>query len=163
MSLLDVAMYAALLLICGAAFLKGGRPERLVATAELVAFGVNASPGWRALVTGQPIELMSAPATLAVDILLLGALVGVAVSCRPHWTLFAAAFQLIATLISFVRLTNTTLSPVAYFTAQNTLWWLTLASLAFGVWAAGTRRETPADPAIAGSAGARSRPELSGG
>ena len=157
MSLLDLVMYAALLVVCAAAWARGQRPERLAATILFAMFVVNVVPGWRALATGEPIAVYSASATLAVDIVALAGFIAVAVSSKPSWTLFAAAFQLIATLISFVRLTDESLSPLAYFTSQNTLWWLTLAALAFGVWNASSARRRAAALSPSPEGGVRTR------
>ena len=146
MSALDVAMYAALLLVCGAALVKGRRPERLMALILLAAFVVNGVPAWRAAVTGQPIALYSPPTTMAIDIVQLVAMLAVALTSRPSWTLFAAAFQLLAALVSFVRITDDRLGAIAYVTAQNTLWWLMLATLGFGVWQAWSRPDARREP-----------------
>ena len=145
MSTLDVTMYAALLLVCGAALVKGRRPERLMALVLLAAFAVQAVPAWRALLTSEPIALYSAPATMAIDIVQLAAMLAVALTSRPGWTLFAAAFQLLAALVSFIRITDDRLGLVAYVTAQNTLWWLTLVALSFGVWQAWSAGRAGAD------------------
>ena len=137
MTLLDYAMCSFLLLVSGVALLRGLWPERLVALTMLLAFAVNLLPLARAVATGEPLAPLSAHASLAIDITMLGALVAVAVSSRPAWTLFPAAFQLLATLVSFVNLTNDRLSALAYVTSQNTLWWLTMAALAWGCIAPG--------------------------
>jgi hypothetical protein len=158
MTLLDFAMFGSLLLVCGLALLRGAVPERLTAIALLIVFAVNSVPLARSLITEEPIVFFSAEATLAIDILLLAALGAVAVTSRPTWTLFAAAFQLLATLISFVNLTDEGLSSLAYLTAQNTLWWLTLVALAWGAATArpvrtpagGPARLRPTDAAGAG-------------
>jgi len=158
MSLLEIAMYAALLLVCGAALLRGRRPERLVAGVMLVTFAVNFTPAWHALLAGKPPVFYSPETTLVIDILQLTALLAVALGHRPAWTLFAAAFQLLAMLISFVRLTDRGLSALAYLTAQNALWWLTMATLAFGVWQAMSGRGLAAPgPSRLGAGAPRTR------
>jgi hypothetical protein len=140
---LEFAMYAAVLLVCGAAMILGRRPERLTAAIMLVAFAVNFAPGWGSLLTGHEIAYYSPGTSLTIDIVQLAAMMVVALAHRPTWTLFAAAFQLLATLISFIRLTESTLGTTAYVTAQNTLWWLTMVALAFGVWNAAMHRRAP--------------------
>ena len=134
MTPLDIAMIGTLLIVCVSALIRGRRAERIVATVLAATFAVNAAPAVWALTRGEQRPYYSEPTNLAIDLVLLAVLVGVGVSCRPGWTLFAAAFQLLATLVSFVNLTDEGLSPRAYYTAQNSLWWLTIGALAYGVW-----------------------------
>jgi len=140
MSLLDIAMLTALLLVCGGAFLFGGKPERLVAAALLANFAVHNAAAVPALVSGEAGASFSAETSLVLDMVLLGVLVPVALAFRPLWTLFVAAFQLVALLTSVILITDDRVSVVAYVTAQNMLWWLCITALALGVWEAAASR-----------------------
>lgn len=143
MSLLNILSFLALALACAAAWVKGRRPERLVALALVINVALNMSAGLLGRISGEPVGFLGAQATLALDILLLGALVAIAISSKPLWTLYAAGFQLLATLTSFVRITNESITALAYIAVQNTLWWLTVAALGFGIWDA-SRAKRPA-------------------
>ena len=149
MGVIGYLMILALLLVCGAAAIRGGWPERTVAGALLVQFAIGflgtillhvweggGAEGYKPLPAGT---------ILAVDIVTLAVLWGVAVRARPPWTLFAAAFQLLATLTSVVNSMSGGLNYVAYATAQNMLWWMMLGALAYGAWRSwGTGRASTA-------------------
>jgi hypothetical protein len=126
-------MYSTIFIVCGAALWQGGEAERYVAAAFLVNFGVNSIQTARAVISGVAVAPFDPTISLVTDLVLLAVLLAVALSYKPVWTLFVAAFQLLATLTSVVRLTDPDVSPLAYITAQNTLWWLSLAVLAIGV------------------------------
>lgn len=129
-----IAMWLVLVLACAGAWLKGGRPERLTALALAINLAMGAWPVLVGLFRRQPAEFPGPQVTLAFDILLLGALVAIAISSKPLWTLYAAGFQLLATLTSVIRFLNESLSAQAYAAVQTTLWWLTMAALGFGIW-----------------------------
>ena len=156
MPLVYISMWLALALACGGAWVKGGRTERLMALALAINLAMGLWPVFLGLFSGQPIEVLGPQATLALDIVLLGALVAIAISSKPLWTLYAAGFQLLATLTSFVRILNVDLTALAYVAVQNTLWWLTMAALGFGIWdASRAKGPAPLTGSLAGDTGER--------
>ena len=140
MNALDFIMYTALLLVCGLSLIKGRWPERIIAVAMMVNFGANTVQILRYLSGRSTSAVYSPDVSLAADLVLLGIMGAVALRARPYWTLFPAAFQLLATLVSVIHLSAKTQNLPAYVTAQNTFWWLTLAALAYGLWETNSSR-----------------------
>ena len=112
------------------ALLAGRRCERLAGAAVLLGLGTSAGvapdAGW---------------AALAVDAAVLASLTGVAVSCKPFWTLFAAAFQLLTALTRLLTLTSG--GSAALDIALQAWGYALSAALVVGGWRA--CRERPAE------------------
>ncbi len=120
----DVYMLA----VCGFALWKGGRPERIVALASVVASIATAllqnrrdwiSPQW---------------GDLAVDCTFLAVLLWLALRSNRHWPMWAAAFQLLGVVIYVARLADVRVGALAPFLAGEIWSYLVLASLAVGTW-----------------------------
>jgi hypothetical protein len=112
------------LLVCGSAFLVGGRPERLAAGALVL--------GWVAtLLLRDPRWAGPQWGGLAVDAAFFAALVGIALTSSRYWPLFAAAFQLLAVLTHAARILDPSVRGWAYATAG--VIWTQLVLVAIGV------------------------------
>jgi hypothetical protein len=123
------AWYGLLLtgVVCGTAFWKGGREERLVAGALVlcwIATILLRDPRWRGAQWG----------AFGVDIVFLLILTAVALRSRQYWPLAAAAFQLLAVVTHAARTLDSALGGWAYATAGIIWTQLVLVALATGVW-----------------------------
>lgn len=111
---------------CSIAFWKGGSAERI--TAAILFVAAIGTP----LVT---ISKFAAPefGVLAIDILLLGWLVWLAISHDRFWPLLAAAFHLVGTIVHVVRIVEPTVLQAAYAHGQAFWAYPVFASLVWGV------------------------------
>lgn len=149
MNSLNTATLVATLLVCGGGLAKGRWPERWVAGALLAFTIVGFAPAVLQVWGLSSAAGHSADISLVLDLALLAVLLCVAVRARPVWTLFPAAFQLLATLVSLVNVSSGHLDRLAYVTAQNTFWWITLCAVAYGSWGAASVAGGPAERARA--------------
>jgi hypothetical protein len=95
---------------CGFALWKGGRSERLVASAMLLEFVL--------LIPIQDIRHLKDPryVTLAFDLAVLGTLLFVAFRTNHRWALVAVAFQLLSVLTLTTRMIDPSVGSWAYIT-----------------------------------------------
>lgn len=116
-------------LVCAGAILRGGASER--AGGLIILFGWGATvvvmdPGW-----------WRAPGpVLAVDFLVLVALVALALRSERYWPLWAAGFHLLAVATHLARSLDPDLNPWAYITGEILWGYLLVTSLAIGTWGA---------------------------
>lgn len=116
-----------LLLVCSAAFLRGGVEERLTAAGLLINVAVTVllrDDSWPALQR----------AGFAVDVLMLFLLVGIALWSPKYWPMAAAGFQLLAVLTHIGKMIDPELEQWAYITAIVIWTYLLLSALGVGVW-----------------------------
>jgi hypothetical protein len=106
---LDILAYSACL---GLVLLLGGQPERVGATIVIlgslatgvVSAGVLGSSSWDHLETG----------ILAIDLAVLGALWGIALTSNRFWPYWVTAWQLIAVLVHLQMVFFANILPTAY-------------------------------------------------
>lgn len=116
-----------LLLVCGAAFLKGGREERLTAAALLANVGATnllRDQSWPHLQRAE----------FAADVILLVLFGAIALRTRKFWPLAAAGFQLLSVVTHLAKMIDPALQQWAYITAIVIWTYLILIALAVGVW-----------------------------
>ena len=125
MSPLQAVYWAVLFATTSIAFWKGGQPERLTAVALFTAS--LATPIF-------VMSLFSAPefGVLAIDVLLLGWLVWLAVTNDRFWPLPAAGFHLVGTVIHVVRILDPSIIQFAYAHAQAFWAYPVFAALIWG-------------------------------
>jgi hypothetical protein len=123
-----IVWVASLLLVSAYALWRGGRPERIVAVANLIAYAATlAAEDTRDFFDPQ-IGIM------AVDIGFLALLLALALRSDRSWLLFAAAFQLLAVVIHVAIAAEAEVRSLAYFRGLIIWSYLVLASLAVGSW-----------------------------
>jgi hypothetical protein len=124
----QIIWLVALLLVSGYALLKGGRPERIVAVANLLASFLTplmpdsanaADPEW---------------GTLFLDIAFLAVLLGTCLVTDRLWLLFATAFQLLGVAIHIAIVADPGVGGWAFMTALIIFSYLVLFSLGVGTW-----------------------------
>lgn len=126
--LLALLYNATVIIVCGFAFLRGGRPEKIGAAANLVAslltFGLRLSH----ITRGAPAEL----AVLAIDTGVLASFFWLAVRTVRYWPVWAFGFALADVFVSLAGglIPNTPL--FAYQTGLGIYAYLALAALALG-------------------------------
>jgi hypothetical protein len=130
-----------MVLACGYALWRGGRPERLVAVAAVVA----------AVLTGVTPHAYGPHQTLwevfAIDAALLALLIWLAMTTNRWWLLFAAAFQLLPLAVHVAILFDGSVRGWAYRSGLVIFNYLLLLSLAVGTYLhARWRRPPGADP-----------------
>lgn len=119
----------------GAAFLWGGRPERIGAAAVLAAWVASLvlaqwSHHWFEAQWG----------ILAVDAVLFGVLLWLALRADRFWPLWACAFQLLGVVTHLAILADRSLTGRAYFVAAVIWSYLVLIALGVGAWNCRRRR-----------------------
>lgn len=121
--------------VCVFALWQGDQPERVGAGAYLLAWLLT-------LVIQNDAQLTSLqPPMLAIDVVVLGIFVGLAWKSHKTWPLWAAAFQLLATMAYFVPMVDARLPAWSYLTVVNIAGYGVLASLGIGTfWAWQERR-----------------------
>ena len=82
---------------------------------------------------------------LGVDVVYLAVLLGVALRSERLWTLFPAAFQLIAVIIYAAKAADARPGPRAPYVGVEIWGYLILTTVAVGVW---LHRRPPVAPAI---------------
>jgi hypothetical protein len=116
----------ALIATCGFALWRGGRPERIVAFAFLLAS--FAQP----LVLNTRNWLDPQWGVLVVDSVLLALLIALALLTDRTWLLFCTAFQLLSVTIHIAILVDRSVAPLPYRRALVIWSYLTLFALAWG-------------------------------
>lgn len=136
-----------LLLICGYAFLRGRKDERIAAAACLLATVVT-------VLVIPPITVRySAPDTtqLAIDLAMLAAFVAIALRSERFWPLWVAGLQLTMTTSHLLKTVNPDLIPEVYYAAAVFWSYPILLIILIGTWRT-HRRARAAPPAPAGLA-----------
>jgi hypothetical protein len=123
-----------LLGVCGLAAWRGEDEERLAAGGELASWAVT-------LLVFRSRSEGTQWSVLAIDTVLLGLFVWIALRSRRYWPLFAAGFQLLAVLTHVGRTLDTSVSGWAYLTAVLIWNYLTLFTIGYAAWTA--RGPTP--------------------
>jgi hypothetical protein len=125
-----------LLVVCGLAFWRGGAPERIVASICFLDWTLT--PILQHVSDRAHFEV----SVFAVDSLVLGALLSIALTKDRFWPLWATAFQLLELLIHVAMLIDHRVSARAYFIGTELASYLILVALALGtlVEATGARR-----------------------
>jgi hypothetical protein len=114
-------------LVCGAAFWKGGREEQIAAGGLLlgwIATLVLRDPRWDGAQVG----------AFVVDGAFLALLTALALRSDRYWPIATAGFQLLAVTTHAARVLDKHLSGWAYATAEVIWTQLVLVALAVGVW-----------------------------
>jgi hypothetical protein len=131
----------ALVATCGFALWRGGRPERIMALAFLIAS------------FSQPLVLNTSNwldpqwGVLAVDCALLALLIGLALRTDRTWVLFCSAFQLLSVIIHVAILVDRSVAPLPYRRGLVIWSYLALVTLAWGSWQAWRERQAR-DPSV---------------
>ena len=124
---------AAMIAVSAYAFLRGGRPERTVAIANIVAYLATIAvqnrqdwfhPQW---------------SMLTVDVAFLALLVGMALLVDRYWLLFAAAFQLLGVVTHLAIIADPSVRSLAYLRSLGIWGYMVLVALAAGAYGV-TRR-----------------------
>ncbi|ACG79890.1 conserved hypothetical protein [Phenylobacterium zucineum HLK1] len=130
--------------VCGAAVWKGGWEERLTAMAFLIA--------WIATLIGRDREWLGTQwGAFAVDVVLLGFLVVVALKSARYWPIFAAGFHLLSVATHAARIVDPQVGAWAYATASVIFSQLTVFALAAGVIGVLRERQSAEAGAAAGA------------
>lgn len=132
--LLEVAGLATLAAAAAMAFGWGGRDERLAATAFVVATALSWSMDSQYSATQTNV--------LLVDFALLLGLVGLALMSDRFWPMYAAAFQLVGTIVHVASMTEK--SDFAWAYAVGLIFWsyAVMATLIAGTWVEGRNRRS---------------------
>lgn len=126
------AQDAAALLICGAAFLWGGGPERAVALTWAICFEL--AERLYQLPAPVSFRLTEVDAFLAtVDVVAGLTWITIALYANRNYTLWIAGLQVLAMTAHLARGFVETISPVAYVTMVTAPGWFQLILLAIGV------------------------------
>lgn len=116
-----------MLLVSGFALWRGGRPERWVALANLLAWILTPLAYRNTLIDPQW-------GVFLVDAGFLVLLAGLAMTTDRNWLLFAAAFQLLAVMTHIAIAVDRGVRTLAYFRGLVIWSYLVLAALAVGAW-----------------------------
>jgi len=143
-SIARIVWTLAIVLISAAALWRGGRAERVIALANLGAWGASL------LLENRSNWLDPQWGVLLVDIAFLGVLLAFALRNAANWLLFAAAFQLLSVVTHIAIMVDGGVRARAYFQGLAIWSYLVLFSLGVGVWA--RWRQLQADTDIAAPA-----------
>lgn len=116
-----------MLLVSGFALWRGGRPERWVAVANLLAWILTPLAYRNDLIDPQW-------GVFLVDVGFLTLLAGLAMTTDRNWLLFAAAFQLLAVMTHIAIAVDRGVRTLAYFRGLVIWSYLVLGALAVGAW-----------------------------
>lgn len=119
----------ALMAVCALAVWRGRDEERLAAAGMLANWSLS-----RILFQAHSQGLQAG--VFAVDVILLGLYVWLALRSRRYWPLFAAGFQLLAIITHMGRMIDPRMSGWAYLTAEIIWSYLVLWAIAWGSWSA---------------------------
>jgi len=128
---------ASLLVCCGLALWRGGRPERIAGLAMILAW--FASP----LVQDAGQRLGPQAGVFIVDIVLLLVLLVLALASDRWWPMAATGFQGVVTLTHLAAAIDTQIAPRAYYVAGSLLSYLTMGALLLGARNASRRAKAP--------------------
>lgn len=142
---LVLLFWCALLATCAYAWRFGGAPERIAAVALAAAAGLSVLVKPDATQAYTHVEL----GTLAVDLLLLGLLVGLSFRTKRNWPIWASGFHLASVATHIAMAFDTGALPPAYALVQGFWAYPVLISLVAGT--RGCRRRRMVDDGIARS------------
>ena len=128
----------ALLIVCGFAFWRGGAPERI--GAGLCMLDWTLTPVLQHFSNRHHFEA----SVFAIDSIVLGGLLLIALTRDRFWPLWATAFQLLELLMHVAMLIDHHVSARAYFIATELVSYLILLALALGTFLEAPRRAPPA-------------------
>ena len=140
-SIARIVWTLAIVLISGAALWRGGRAERVIALANLGAWGASL------LLENRTNWLDPQWGVLLVDIAFLAVLLAFALRNAATWLLFAAAFQLLSVVTHVAIMVDGGVRARAYFQGLAIWSYLVLFSLGFGAWARWRQPQADADTA----------------
>ena len=130
---------AALMGVCGLAVWRGRDEERLAAGGVLAGWALS-----RIAYKSASQDLQWG--IMAIDLMLLGLYVWLALRSRRYWPLFAAGFQLLAIITHIGRALDTGISGWAYLTAELVWSYLGLFAIGYGAWTAPHHAPTDTEP-----------------
>lgn len=119
----------ALMAVCALALWRGRDDERLAAAGMLANWSLS-----RILFKNHSNDLQAG--VFAVDVVLLGLYLWLALRSRRYWPLFGAGFWLLAIITHVGRLVDPRMSGWAYLTAEIIWSYLVLWAIAYGAWTA---------------------------
>lgn len=120
------------ILVCGAAFFLGGKPERIIAATWLICF--DGLPWLKAWWTGESMQLVGVdPFAAAMDLLAGAIFVAVALYANRNYPLWIAGMQLMAITAHMARGFSEIISPIAYTVLVVVPGWFQLVFLAIGL------------------------------
>jgi hypothetical protein len=131
---------AVMIAVSAYAFMRGGRPERMVAIANIVAYLATIAvqnrqdwfhPQW---------------SMLAVDVAFLALLVGMALMVDRYWLLFASAFQLLGVVTHLAIIADPSVRSLAYLRSLGIWGYMVLVALAVGAYGVARRPGGVASP-----------------
>lgn len=117
----------ALLIACGYAAARGGKPERIGAAIMLIGSLLTAPAG-----AINPQWLDTQYAIFAIDVAVLAAFLALALLSDRFWPLWVTGFHLVAVMIHLLTLTKAPFLPYAYALAQGFWAYPMLLALAIG-------------------------------
>lgn len=142
-----ILFWAYLLLVCGYAFWRGRKPERMAAAACLLATVTT-------VLVIPPVTLRySSPdmTLLAVDLAMLAAFGAIALTSDRFWPLWVTGFQLTMTMSHLMRAIDPELVPKVYAAASVFWSYPILLAILVGTWRthrrAAARRDRVPSPA----------------
>lgn len=115
------------LFIIGVAIWRGGRPERTIAVAMVIASFATPIAQMRPLSNNPDVGVF------AVDLALLAVMIWVSLRSDRWWPLFATAFHLISVAIHIVKLTRPDTAQAIYATSRIAFSYLSIYALGAGV------------------------------
>jgi hypothetical protein len=128
-----------MLLVSGFALWRGGRPERWVAVANVLAWILTPLAYRNDLIDPQW-------GVFLVDVAFLVLLAALAMTTDRNWLLFAAAFQLLAVMTHIAIAVDRGVRTLAYFRGLVIWSYLVLGALAVGAWMFRRDPRRPAPP-----------------
>lgn len=133
-TLLSQIGFAAVVLVCGYAFLKGDEPERIGAGAYLLGLFASVLTQDKAALSGPQWGLM------AIDGIMLAVYAGLAWKSRRAWPVWASALQGLVVMIHLLTLIDVRPPLAAFYAVINLASYGVLLALAIGTFRAGRER-----------------------
>ena len=133
-----------MMVVCVLAVRRGGDDERLAAGALLAAWAIS-------MTVFRARSEDTQWAVTAIDTVLFGAYLLIALRSRRYWPLFTAAFGLLMVLTHLAHAVDGGISGWAYWTAARVWNYLALFTIGYGAWTA-PRHAVRAEPIDAAGA-----------